>query len=42
MCFIITTDEGKSGIPYKTHSGSDIHGSISFMIDNMHYAILRI
>ena len=29
-------------IPYKTHSGSDIHGSISFMIDNMHYVILRI
>ena len=24
-------------IPYKTHSESDIHGSISFMIDNMHY-----
>ena len=22
-------------IPYKTHNGSDIHGSISFMIDNM-------
>ena len=29
-------------IPYKTHSGNDIHGSISFMIDNMHYVILRI
>ena len=29
-------------IPYKTHSGSNIHGSISFMIDNMHYVILRI
>ena len=29
-------------IPYKTHSGSDIHGSILFMIDNMHYMILRI
>ena len=29
-------------IPYKTHNGSDIHGSISFMIDNMHYVILRI
>ena len=29
-------------IPYKTHSGSNKHGSISFMIDNMHYVILRI
>ena len=29
-------------IPYKTHSGSDKHGSISFMIDNMHYVIFRI
>ena len=29
-------------IPYKTHCGSDKHGSISFMIDNMHYVILRI
>ena len=29
-------------IPYKTHSESDKHGSISFMIDNMHYVILRI
>ena len=29
-------------IPYETHNGSDIHGSISFMIDNMHYVILRI
>ena len=29
-------------IPYKTHSGSNKHGSISFMIDNMHYMILRI
>ena len=38
------TSEGKIWfcIPYKTHSGSDIHGSISFMIDNMHYVILRI
>ena len=27
---------------YKTHSGSDIHGSISFMIDNMYYVIFRI
>ena len=29
-------------ISYKTHSGSNIHGSISFMIDNMHYVIFRI
>ena len=29
-------------IPYKTHSGSDIHGSISFMIDNTHYINFRI
>ena len=29
-------------MPYKTHSGSDIHGSISFMIDNMYYVIFRI
>ena len=27
---------------YKTHSGSYKHGSISFMIDNMHYVIFRI
>ena len=29
-------------ISYKTHSGSNKHGSISFMIDNMHYVIFRI
>ena len=29
-------------IPYKTHNGSNIHRSISFMIDNMHYMIFRI
>ena len=29
-------------IPYKTHSGSNKHGSILFMIDNIHYVILRI
>ena len=29
-------------IPYKTHSGSNKHESISFMIDNMHYVIFRI
>ena len=29
-------------IPYKTHSGSNKHGSISFMINYMHYVILRI
>ena len=26
-------------ISYKTHSESNKHGSISFMIDNMHYII---
>ena len=29
-------------ISYKTYSGSNKHGSISFMIDNMHYVIFRI
>ena len=29
-------------ISYKTHSGSNKHGSISFMIDNMHYVNFRI
>ena len=29
-------------ISYKTHSRSNKHGSISFMIDNMHYVIFRI
>ena len=29
-------------IPYKTHNGSNKHGSISFMIDNMHYVNFRI
>ena len=29
-------------ISYKTHSRSNKHGSISFMIDNMHYIIFRI
>ena len=29
-------------IPYKTHSESNKHGSILFMIDNMHYVIFRI
>ena len=29
-------------ISYKTHNGNDIHESISFMIDNMHYVILGI
>ena len=32
----------KENLVYKTHSGCDIHESISFMIDNMHYVILRI
>ena len=29
-------------ISYKTHSGSNKHGSISFMIDNMYYVNFRI
>ena len=29
-------------IPYKTHSGSNIHGSISFMINNTHYVNIKI
>ena len=29
-------------VTYKTHNRSDKHGSISFMIDNMHYVIFRI
>ena len=29
-------------ILYKTHSESNKHGSISFMIDNMHYVNFRI
>ena len=29
-------------ISYKTHSGSNKYGFISFMIDNMHYVIFRI
>ena len=28
--------------PYKTHSGSNIHGFISFMIDSTHYVNFRI
>ena len=34
---------GKSAfISHTKHSGSNKHGSISFMIDNMHYVIFRI
>ena len=29
-------------ISYKSHSGSNRHGFISFMIDNMYYVIFRI
>ena len=47
LCKVAAKDvmsEGKIWfcILYKTHSGNDIHGSISFMIDNMHYVFLRI
>ena len=38
-----TLSVGKSGFISQTkHSGSNKHGSISFMIDNMHYVIFRI
>ena len=45
VIFIIYMNKVKENwfcIPYKTHSRSNKHGSISFMIDNMHYVILRI